>query len=150
MTVDTTDKTLAQWKNVRAHYRDFSGDALARNFKDAVNKGTYKDASNRNDITDVKAVHNATDLFVYVKTAQPITEYEEGDKGWMNLLIGTDAAEQSFEGYDFVINRNPRADGKTSIEKSTGGYNWESAGDAQIFMYDDGDVLVYKIPLAVD
>ena len=69
MTIDLADETLAQWENVKAHYRDFAGDAMERNYKDAVNKGTYTDTSNRNDITDVKVVHNSTDLFVYVKTA---------------------------------------------------------------------------------
>lgn len=146
MTVDLSDETLTQWGSVKAHYRDFSGDAMARNFKDAVGKGVYTDTSNRNDITDIKVVHNSSDLYVYVKTAEEITPYNGTDTNWMNLLIGTDSGEASFEGYQYIINRNPNADGTTSIEKSDGGFRWSKAGSATYKLY--GDVIVYKIPLS--
>ena len=45
-----------------------------------------------------------------------------------------------------MINRKPSANGLTSVEKSTGGYAWQDAGQAQI--YYSGNKMVYKIPLA--
>lgn len=144
--VDITDETLSDWEFVRAHYRDFSGDAMARNGKDAVGKvNAYVDNSNRNDITDVKIVHNSTDLFVYVKTAQNITEYNGSDSNWMNLLIDTDNGGKKFENWQYIINRSPKQDGTTSIEKSTGGFNFTSAGSADYRVY--GNTIVYRIPL---
>lgn len=146
MTIDMTDTSLSQWENVRAHYRDFAGDAQARDFSDAVGKGRYTDTSNRNDITDVKVVHNATHLFIYVRTQQEITPYNGTDSNWMTVLLGTDADAPSFETFQYIVNRSPKADKTTSVERSTGGFVWESAGEAEYSLY--GNVIVYKIPLA--
>lgn len=146
ITVNMNDANLTQWKNVNAHYRDFAGDAIARNFKDAVGKGTYTDNSNRNDITDVKVVHSGSDLYVYVQTVEDITAYNGTDENWMTLLIGTDNGGDSFETFNYTVNRHPKESGATSIEKSTGGYNWTDAGSADYKVY--GNVILYKIPLA--
>lgn len=145
MDIDNED-SLFQWEAVKAHYVDFAGDAIERNGQDAVKKGRYTDNSNRNDITDVKVVHNNSDLFVYVKTKDDITAYNGADKNWMTLLIGATENNNGFNGYDYIINRSPKTDGTTSIEKSTGGYNWANAGSADYRVY--GNVIVYKIPLA--
>lgn len=147
MTIDLADETLAQRENVKAHYRDFAGDAMERNYKDAVNKGTYTDTSNRNDITDVKVVHNSTDLFVYVKTAKEITAYNGTDTNWMTLYLGNDSQDADFQTYQYIVGRSPKSDGTTSVEKSTGGFNWKNAGNAEYKLY--GDVIVYKIPLSL-
>ncbi len=152
MTIDMSDATLLQWEAVRAHYRDFSGDAMSRNYLDAVEQGRYVDNSNRNDITDVKVVHNSSDLFIYVKT-NGLSAYNGTDKNWMTVLIGNDSGEANFETYQYIINRSPQIDGTTSIEKSTGGFNWQEAGNAEYKTYasdaESGvtDVIVYKIPL---
>ena len=63
----------------------------------------------------------------------------------MNVLIST-GGDKSFAGYDFIINRAPKANGKTSVERSTGGYAWENAGEAEYRVY--GNVMLYKIPLS--
>lgn len=146
ISVDISDETLSQWNSVKAHYRDFSGDAQERNFKNAVGTDSYTDTSNRNDITDIKVVHSSADLFVYVKTKEPITPYNGTDTNWMTILIDTNAGNEGFEGYDYIINRNPKTDGTTSVEKSGGGFTWRNAGSAEYRLY--GDVIVYKIPLA--
>lgn len=146
MSVDISDESLSQWSSVKAHYRDFSGDAQERNYKNAVGTDVYTDTSNRNDITDVKVVHSSTDLFIYVKTKDPVTPYNGTDKNWMTVLINTNAGNEGFEGYDYIVNRSPNADGTTSLEKSQGGFVWGSAGSADYRLY--GDVIVYKIPLS--
>ena len=149
LNINIADSALSQWKGVKAHYRDFAGDALARDGKNAIGEAhAYVDNSNRNDITDVKVVHNAQNLYVYVKVAgEEITEYNGSDKNWMTLLLGTDGEGEKFGDWQFIINRSPSASGKTSIEKSKGGYSWESAGEAEYKVH--GNVIVYSIPLSV-
>lgn len=143
--IDMEDAELSQWTTIKTHYRDFQGDARARDYIDAVGKGRYQDFSNRNDITDVKVVHSSTDLYFYVQTAEAITEHNPTDTNWMNLYVNTNKGNKSFEGYDFIINRSP--DGSTtSVEKSTGGFNWTKVGDAEYKVY--GNIILYKIPLA--
>ncbi len=145
MTIDLDDASLSQWDIVKAHYKDFNGDAIERNYENAVGTETYTDNSNRNDITDIKVTHNSKYLYIYVKTKENITEYTSGDKSWMNILINTNKGNDSFEGYDYIINRNPNSNGKTSVEKSTGGFNFNEAGEAEYRVY--GDVILYRIPL---
>ncbi len=153
ISIDMSDTSLSQWEGVRAHYRDFSGDAMERNYLDAVDKDKYQDYSNRNDITDVKVVHDSSNLYIYVKT-NGISEYNGTDKNWMTVLIGNDSGETNFETYQYIINRSPDENGNTSIEKCTGGYNWQTTGSAQYQLYSSDiqsgvtDVIVYKIPLS--
>lgn len=144
VSIDLNDNTLSQWLNVKAHYRDFSGDAIARDFEDAVGKGRYVDNSNRNDITDIKVVHNSKNIYFYVQTKENITEHVEGDLNWMNILISTGKNDKTFEGYDFIINRNPN-NGVSSVEKSTGGYNFSKVGECKYVVLNN--VIVYSIPL---
>ena len=148
-TVDIHDPSqLFFWEGVKAHYVDFRGDAISRNFEDAVGKGRYTDFSNRNDITDVKVVHDASNLYLYVKTAEDVTAHGEGDEKWMNVLIGAGEAENSFNGFNFLVNRRPGKDGKTSVEECLGGgYRWKDAGEAEYAVY--GDVILYQIPLSL-
>lgn len=143
----SSESELFIWDGVKAHYRDFKGDAMKRNYENAVGSATYTDNSNRNDITDVKVVHNNSHLFVYVKTAENITAHESGDTGWMNLFINANSNGKGFNGYNFVINRKPTNDGKTSVEKSEQGYNeYKQTGTAEYAVY--GNVILYKIPLS--
>lgn len=147
MTIDTSSAdSLFQWDTVKAHYVDFNGDAIKRDSLDAVGKNRYVNNSNRNDITDVKVVHNNNNLYFYVKTKENITEYNGTDKNWMNILISATENNNGFNGYDYVINRSPLSDGTTSIEKTTGGYNWANAGNAQYKVF--GNVMVVTVPLS--
>lgn len=147
MTMDITDESmLDMWDSVNAHYRDFSGEVTERNFKSASeNYIMYTDKSNRNDITDVKVVHNGQNLYFYVQTKEPITDYNGTDENWMTILINAKSGGKGFEGYNYIINRHPNSDGTTSIEKSNSGYNWNNAGTAQYKVY--GNVILYSIPL---
>lgn len=140
-TIDITDRSLAQWNTVRAAYKDFSGEVIERNFSDAVEKNVYVDNSNRNDITDIKIAHNDEFVYFFVKTKDDITAYDGGEN-WMNILINTGGAS-NFEGFDYIINRSPDSGGKTSVEKSIGGYSWQNVGSADIRVY--GNVMLVKI-----
>ena len=146
MSIDVTDEnSLARWNYVYARYKDFSGEVTRRDHRNASATAVYTDESNRNDVTDIKVVHNAQNLYFYVKTKEDITVYNGTDENWMNILIST-GKNKGFEGYDFVINRHPKAEGKTSVERSSGGYNWQAAGEADYRVY--GNVIVYAVPLS--
>lgn len=134
------------WANVKSEYRDPNGDAIARDFRDAFRTTTYVDNSNRNDIVSVKVTHDGENLYVRVETAEEITPYNGTDRNWMTLLLKTeDGNDNSFGGFQYVVNRTPQ-DGKTSVERSKGGYEWESAGEADYAL--SGNVILYRIPLA--
>jgi hypothetical protein len=135
----------AVWKNATAHYADFVDDAINRDHLDAAGKSRYTDNSARNDIAFIKVLHDEDNLYFRIETAEDMTEYQEGDTGWMNILIGTNEGK-SFSGYQYIVNRSP-GDGKTSVEKSKGGYDWENAGSADY--RSDGNVLFIKIPRSV-
>lgn len=151
MTIDlSSESSLTQWDHVKAHYLDISGDAMARDYENAVGTAhSYTDSSNRNDIAEVKVVHDSKNLYFYVKTKEDVTAHQSGDTGWMNILIsaGSDFSGKSdFCGYNYLINRTPGADGATSVERSKGGYAWETAGSAQYRVY--GNVMLCAVPLS--
>ncbi|MFQ7701509.1 MAG: hypothetical protein ACLRL0_09655 [Christensenellaceae bacterium] len=143
---DLTDFSV--WSNVFVEYADFAGDAMARDGENAANEAhSYVDNSNRNDITAIKVIHDAQNVYFYAETAEKITEYNGTDANWMNLFISAGDTENSFAGFNYVVNRKPGADGVTSVEKSAGGYSWTETGKAEYFV--SGNKIVYKIPLSL-
>ena len=145
-TIDITDSSAAGWATVKSNFKDFVGDAKERNHSDAFGSQTYVDTSNRNDISDVSITHDENNLYIKVVTKEDITAYNGTDKNWMNVFIKTsEDIATSFGGYNYVINRAPKANGKTSVERSTGGYAWESAGEAAYTVF--GNVMQIAIPL---
>ena len=63
-----------------------------------------------------------------------------------NILIKTNSSIDSanFDGYDYVINRTPNGNA-TTIEKSTGGWNWSQTGNAKIEI--KGNKMFVTVPL---
>lgn len=146
-TMPLDDFSAEAWKDVKSEYKDPVGDALARDYRDAFSTTTYVDNSNRNDISSVRIAHDTANLYVRLETAEAVTAYNGTDKNWMNLLIQTEnGGENSFAGFQYIVNRSPDGSGKTSVEKSRGGFSWESAGSAQYAV--SGNVVLYSIPLA--
>lgn len=148
MTIDINNaQSMLQWDYVNAAYRDFAGDAILRNYSNATGTGVYTDSSCRNDITDIKVVHDNTNLYFMVKTLKDITAYNGTDLNWMNILLSVDSGDtNSFAGYQYIINRSPKADGTTAIEKSSGGYNFTQCGTAKYTV--KGNVMQVAIPLS--
>ena len=51
----------------------------------------------------------------------------------MWLLLDADANPATgWEGYDLMVNRTPPSNGRATVEKNTGGWNWEIVGSAPI------------------
>ncbi len=144
-----TVRAFEDFEDVPAVYVDFEGDALSRDYWSFDVKPTgpyYTDATDRNDILETRVVHDGTNLYFLVTTKEDVTAYESGDN-WMNILIKTEASteDNSFAGYNFAVNRAP--DGNTtSVEKSMGGWNWESAGAAELLV--EGNRMMITVPLS--
>ncbi|QEC51111.1 hypothetical protein EDD80_101425 [Anseongella ginsenosidimutans] len=148
--IDIRRDNAGAWQKVRATYADFAGDALPRNFSNAAGTGKYIDQSNRNDITEIKVTHDKENLYFRIKTAAGITPYNGSDLNWMNILIRSHGSKD-FEGYQYIVNRRPEAGtvagpGTTSVERSSGGYNWVNAGEAEYVI--KGNLMQVAIPLA--
>jgi hypothetical protein len=144
VTIDVADIADPLWGDVVATYRDFAGDAIARSYPNASGSKTYTDNSNRNDITKVQVTHDKKNLYLRVETLDPITAYDGSSLNWMNVLLGTGLSENTFGGFDYIINRHPGTT-VTSIEQSTGGYAYEIVGDASFAV--EGNIMQIAIPL---
>lgn len=152
-----TIKSFADFSGVKSKYYDFSGDAIERDFygfdirKEAKTLGLlgswYTDKSNRNDIVSVTVVHDDNNVYFKIESKDDITAYAGGEN-WMNVLIKTksSSASSSFNGYDFILNRSPET-GKASVEKSTGGWNWNKVGTAD--MKIEGNKMMITVPLSM-
>lgn len=144
---DIEDSSLSSWEGAGKLFRDFEGEVMARNHRAAAGRGTYKDSSNRNDVVSVRVAHDKSNLYMLVRTKDDITEHDGTDTNWMNVLIKAGSGKDSFEGYQYAVNRRPGENGKTMVERSTGGYNFTAAGEAEYRVY--GNALAIKIPLSL-
>ena len=150
-TVALKGDTIANlWSGVNAtEYADFRGDAIARDSWDATGKTIhYVDNSNRNDIVNIKVTNDENFYYFCIETANDITPYS-GGTNWMNLYIGTEYGDNTFAGFNYVLNRNPNvANGSTSLHRYNNG-TWESAGGAQIRV--EGNLMMIKLQrIAID
>lgn len=127
-------------------YVDPAGDALGRNFANATGTGIYTDDSNRNDITRIEVNHDRKKICFTVETLDNITDHNGKDVNWMNILIDGTGGGHSFAGYSYIINRKPSVNGKTSVERSTGGYEWEKSGQAEYSV--EGNRMRIEVPLS--
>lgn len=116
-----------QWADVAPEFTDHLGETIPRDFP-GVAKLHYTNDTGRNDLVAAKVARDAANVCFYVRTAAPLTPHT--DPNWMWLLIDIDQDPATgWEGYDFIINRTP-GDGVTTVERSTGGWNWAPAGEA--------------------
>jgi hypothetical protein len=100
--------------------------------------------SGRNDFTVAKIARDQESLYAYVRTAAPISPHT--DLNWMRLLIAAGGAEH-WEGFDYVVNRLPASGEYLTLERSTGGYEWQVVTD-RIPYRVAGAEMELAIPLA--
>lgn len=143
LTIDV-EKSTSQWNAVKNYYLDYAYEIEDR--KSVGYGGTpYVDKTGRNDIYKMKITHDAENLYAYVQTANEITGMEEGR--CLSMFISTgNAGNETWCGYDFVVNRTAAADGKLAIEKRTA-TGWEKVADAAYQLGDNE--LQFAIPLSV-
>ena len=135
-TVRRTIGSFADWENVPVTYWSYENNTFNR---DDVGYGNirYTDATGRNDIAWAKAASDNENLYFLVACKNELTP--RTDPQWMRLLLST-GGSSAWEGYDFIVNRT----GAGSLERSSGGWNWETVGAANVQV--NGNLLWITIP----
>ena len=64
----------------------------------------------------------------------------------MRLFIDTGDSANSWEGFEYVVNRTSPTSAQATLERSTGGWNFETVGKVSYKV--TGSALVIKIPKA--
>jgi hypothetical protein len=112
------------WEDVGPEYRDDAGDTAHRDHPGWGAAGPYVNQSGRNDIVVSKVARDKDSLYFYARTRQPITAHT--DPHWMMLLLNTSGdPEDGWCGYNFIVNRSVVDGHTTTLERSSGGWDWE-------------------------
>lgn len=139
-TANTTVQSMDDWQSIRGFYA-YKGNTFDRDAPGYADTH-YTDRTGRNDFTGVKTASDSEKLYFYAECADNITP--STDENWMRLLLDTGESENSWEGYEYIVNRASPEDGKAIVERSTGGYNWEAVCQADIVV--DGNALYIAVP----
>lgn len=116
-----------QWQSVEPEYRDPTGETLPRDHSGVCGLH-YENHTGRNEFVAMKVAHDATHLYFYAQTQNDITPCD--DPHWMMLLLSVNAGNaQNWEGYDFIVNRTIEAEGRSALEASQGGWQWDKVDD---------------------
>ncbi|MBL9185885.1 MAG: hypothetical protein JNK23_00260 [Opitutaceae bacterium] len=140
-TIDLT-AGFAQWRNVGPEFADHAFDNDHR----AMGQGArrYVNTTGRNDIVATKVARDATHLFFYARTRQPLTAMS--DPNWMLLFLDTDQKRGTgWEGYDYVLNRTV-VGRETWLERRTSAGTWEKV--AKVPFATSGNEVMLAVPRA--
>lgn len=133
---------FSQWRNVGPEFPDHAFDNDHREFGQGARH--YVNRSGRNDLVAAKVARDATHLYFYARTREPLTPRAESP--WMLLLLDTDARRSTgWEGYDYILNRHGDGD-ETWLERNTGGWAWERV--AKVALRTSGRELMLAVPRA--
>ncbi len=119
--ININDNDLSDWNNITSIYKDFNGDALSRNFISSDQKHYLTNDTNRNDISKVYVTNDDKNLYIRVDTVNDLTTRNSDDKCYMNIFINTKKNNDTFMGFDYVINRNQNGN-DISIERVKDGF----------------------------
>lgn len=127
--------SLSQWDSIKPEYNHYTGSTRERD-SDGWKGTHYTNSTMRNDIVKAKVAYDDEKIYFYVETKDTLTP--STDDAWMRLFLDTDTTgiSANWEGFEYVINRNS-PDGKVTVEKSTGGWNFEKAGEGEISVNDN-------------
>lgn len=122
---------ISQWEGVKPEYNHYTGSTRNRDH-DGWKGIHYTNSTMRNDIVKAKVAYDAEKVYFYVETKDALTP--STDSAWMRLFVDTDTTgiSENWEGFEYVINRNSPENGKVTVEKSTGGWNFEKVAEGEI------------------
>lgn len=107
----------------------------------------YRMVAPKNFIREFRVTNDNEMVYVMIRTDEDAV-IGNGDDSLLNVMIGVEHLEENgFEGFQFLINRYPTSDGKTSVEYSSEGYHFEKVGDASITV--DGKHVMIAVPREV-
>ncbi len=138
--------SFAQWADVAPEYRDHLYDTEHRNEPGWGSAGPYVNRSGRNEFVTLKVARDDAYIYFYAATRGPITP--PGNADWMMLFINADGRRDTgWEGYDYAINM-PTLDGsRTTVRRNTGGWAWETVGEARYRV--EGREIMIAVPRAL-
>lgn len=133
---------FSQWRDVTPAFTDHAFDTDHRKFGQGARR--YVNTSGRNDLTAAKVARDATHVFFYARTRQPLTP--RTDANWMLLFLDTDQKRATgWEGYDFVLNRTIEGN-ETWLERRVAAGAWEKV--ARVPLVVSGSELMLAVPRA--
>ncbi len=140
VTIDL-DGSKDQWETVTPAYVSYPGNTLRRDSK-GYKDFSYTNETGRNDIVCAKVARDEEFLYFLVETAAELTA--ASDPGWMRLLLDVEGdSGASWETFHYIVNRTNPGE-KAMLERSAGGWNWETVGEVDYRV--DGTRLQLKIP----
>ncbi len=134
---------VSAWTQIQNVYLDAAGETVDRDFISVDPSVRYRDGSARNDVVSLKFANDAEYLYIRAETRQPVTAYEPGDTGWMNVWISANGGS-GWENFDFLINRSPA--GQTTSVEAFNGSSLERVGEAKFFV--QANYIFYAVPLS--
>lgn len=150
-TFDTEKTTIdifgadSQWNSVKNEYNHYINSTRQRN-ADSWQDVHYESDTMRNDFRSVKVAYDSENVYFRIETVDDITPYT--DNAWMRLFIDTDGTGKtpSWEGFEYVINRENATENEVIIEKFKGGWNFEKTGTGKYNVNEN--VMYLQIPLS--
>jgi len=141
------DGNLADWRDVTPEFRDTIGDPVHRDHASWKEQPRLLNRTGRNDLLAAKVSADATNIYFYVRTGEPLTPATGSN--WMLLFIDADHNPKTgWLGYDFVVNRSGVQLTRTTIERNVGGhYQWSSP--VAIISRAAGNELQLAVPKSV-
>lgn len=131
---------FSQWEDVTPEYRDTQGDVAHRNHPGYNTETRYVNETGRNDLMTLKVCRDEKNLYFYAKTRAPISSYTDPD--WMVLFINVNGQSKTgWHGYDFAINRRVLGQGRSVVERTDHGWNWQPDGEA-IFRAEGNELML--------
>lgn len=144
-----TINTLSDWNNSSILSYDHYVGGKKRNSVGfgLTSPDTYVNTTFRNDIKTAKVSYDNSYVYFYVETANNLTPYT--DENWMRLLIDTtdsvnSTSLENWEEYEYIVNRNKATLNTMTLERSIGGWNFETIGTVSYTV--SNNVLQLKIP----
>lgn len=142
-TIELADPVEA-WDPVLPVYVDYRNDTPSR---DAAGwQGThYRTPALRNDLVRAQVAWDDRFVTFLIETAGPLSPPGEN---WMRLLIDTDPVDAgpNWEGFEFIVNRQPPVDGKAMLERFIG--PWRCGPAIPVDYATRENRLLVKIPRA--
>ena len=135
---------FSQWDAAGVTYIDYANDISDRDSR-GYGRLVYKNDTGRNDFYVMKVTHDQEFIYFYAQTLHDITN--RTDSKWMNLFIKTGNNQDTWNGYDFVLNRISPTPEKAILEKTTGGWNWTTVEEVS-YRVEKNEMHV-AIPLSV-
>lgn len=138
---------LSQWDAIKEKYVALSANKEERDSRGFYLGTNYKQDAPDNVIDNVQVAFDNNNVYFKITATDTITKYKSGATNWMNLFIGVEGSDKAaWSNFNYVINRTPGSNGKTSVEHFTknGAFTLGKCGDASYNV--SGKVLQIAVP----